>query len=447
MEILYVSHLFLPRHSGGTEVLTFQVAREMQRRGHQVEVLACEDWESGAEAVSGTDEPYEGIPVHRLRLNTAHSRDPVRAQYHWDAVEDYLLPRLRASRPDLVHVHHFGHVTTAVATAAYTLGLPVIFTATDFWLICPTSQLLRYDRSLCNGPTNIAKCAKCVAATYRRAQPYSGLLGAVPERLFNLLAHRAAPSLREALSPARAVASLVERAEWNRRVAGKFSRLLVASRFMRDGFAENGVPTERMEVVGFGIDTAWAAGLPPRHFGSPLRVGFIGAISPHKGLHVLVEAFRRLGANKQARLDIYGRLDFAPPYDDQVKAQAAGMDGVEFRGTFPHQEIARVLSGLDVLVIPSLWYENTPLVLHSALAARLPVIVSDMGGLVEIVRDGENGLVARAGDPAALAAALERCLREPELLPRLSRQMPAVKSIEAYADELLTRYDAALAKA
>ena len=443
MRILYVSHLFLPRFSGGTEVLTFQVAREMQRRGHAVEVLACEDWQ-GAAPVAGADDRYEGVPVHRLQLNAAMSRDPVRAQYHFPAVEGYLLPRLRARPPDVIHVHHFGHVTTAVATAAFELGIPVLFTATDFWLICPTAQLLRYDQSLCNGPTNISKCAKCVAATYRRARPYRGLLGAVPEPLFNFAAQHLAPPLA-ALPPARALAALVERAGWNRQIAAKFSRLLVASRFMREKFIENSLPAEKMELLGFGIDTAWAAELPPRQFASPLRVGFIGAFSPHKGAHILVEAFRRLKAGGRARLDLYGRLDFAPPYGDELQAAARAVEGIRFRGAFPHQEIARVLGEMDVLVIPSVWYENSPLVLLTALAARLPVIVSDMGGLTELVEDAGSGLVTPAGDAEALAAALARCLGEPELLPRLSRGRPPVKSIGTYADELLARYPAARA--
>jgi len=156
-----------------------------------------------------------------------------------------------------------------------------------------------------------------------------------------------------------------------------------------------------------------------------------------------VEAFRRLDAGGRARLDLYGRLDFAPPYGDELQAAARGVEGIHFRGAFPHGEIARVLGEMDVLVIPSVWYENSPLVLLTALAARLPVIVSDMGGLTELVRDRENGLVTPAGDPAALAAALARCLGEPELLPRLSRTLPPVKSIETYADELLARYPAA----
>ena len=359
-------------------------------------------------------------------------------------MEGYLLPRLRARPPDVIHVHHFGHVTTAVATAAFELGIPVLFTATDFWLICPTAQLLRYDQSLCNGPTNISKCAKCVAATYRRARPYRGLLGAVPEPLFNFAVHHLAPPLA-ALPPARALAALVERAGWNRQIAAKFSRLLVASRFMREKFIENSLPAEKMELLGFGIDTAWAAELPPRQFASPLRVGFIGAFSPHKGAHILVEAFRRLKAGGRARLDLYGRLDFAPPYGDELQAAARAVEGIRFRGAFPHQEIARVLGEMDVLVIPSVWYENSPLVLLTALAARLPVIVSDMGGLTELVEDGGSGLVTPAGDAEALAAALARCLGQPELLPRLSRGRPPVKSIGTYADELLARYPAARA--
>lgn len=444
MKILYVSHLFLPRYSGGTEVLTFQVAREMQRRGHGVQVLSCEDFAADEAQVSGTDQPYEGLAAHRLRLNPAHSRDALRAHYYFADVENYLLPWLRALRPELLHVHHFGFVTTAVATAAYRLGIPVVFTATDFWLICPTSQLLRHDQSLCDGPTNIAKCAKCVVAPYRRGHPYQRLLQVTPEPLFNLGAHWVAPRLREVLWPARAVASLVERADWNRGIAHKFSRLLVASDFMRQAFVRNRVPAERMQLVGFGIDTSWAAGLEPRRAHSPLRVGFIGTISPHKGLHVLLQAFRRLGAGTRAQLTIYGNVEQIPAYGESVKAQAAGESEIHFRGTFPHHEIDRVLGEMDALVIPSVWYENTPLVLNSALAAKLPVIVSDMGGLVELIRDGENGLVVPRENPEALAAALERCLREPELLPRLSRQMTPVKDTRAYVDELVSIYEEVL---
>ena len=444
MRILYVSHLFLPRYSGGTEVLTFQVAREMQRRGHAVEVLTCEDFRSASTHVEGFDEPYEGVPVHRLQLDPALSPDPVRVQYHFSAVEDYLVPRLRRQRPDLLHVHHFGFLTTAVATAAYRLDIPVVFTATDFWLICPTSQLLRYDRSLCNGPTNLAKCAKCVTATYHRAAPYQRLLAVIPERVFNWAARGLAPRWAGRSPPAQALTSLLDRAEWNRQVARKFARLLVASRFMQKTMVENGIPTERMVLLPFGLDTGWAASLPPRRFKPPLRIGFIGAISPHKGLHVLVEAFQLLAAGQRARLDIYGRLDFAPAYGEHVRERTAKTSGICFRGTFPPQEIGRVLSELDVLVIPSLWYENTPLVLLSALAARLPVIVSDMGGLVEMVRPGEAGLVVPAGDPAALAAALDRCLSQPSLLPELSSRALPVKSIRDYADELQRIYQQAV---
>lgn len=444
MKILYVSHLFLPRYTGGTEVLTFQVTREMQRRGYAVEVLTCEDFRSATPQVEGSDEPYGSVSVHRLRLDPALSPDPVRAQYHFPAVEDYLLRRWRAQRPDLVHVHHFGFLTTAVATAACRLDIPVVFTATDFWLICPTSQLLRYDRSLCDGPTNLAKCAKCVTATYRRAAPYQGLLAVIPERVFNWAALGLAPRWAGRSTAARGLTSLLERAEWNRRVARKFARLLMASRFMQKTMSGNGISTERMVLLPFGLDTAWAGGLRPRRFKPPLRIGFIGAISPHKGLHVLVEAFRQLGAGQRARLEIYGQLDFAPPYGEHVRERAAGTSAIRFCGTFPPHEIGRVLSELDVLVIPSLWYENTPLVLLSALAARLPVIVSDMGGLVEIIRHGENGLVVSAGDPAALAAALQRCLEESSLLPDLSDRTSPVKSIGTYGDELQRIYEQAV---
>src|SRR3989304_7169331 len=90
-----------------------------------------------------------------------------------------------------------------------------------------------------------------------------------------------------------------------------------------------------MGVLGVGIDPAWATELPPRQFASPVRVGFSGAFSPHKGAHILVEAFRRLKAGGRARLDLYGRLDFAPPYGDELQAAARAGGGIRFRGALP----------------------------------------------------------------------------------------------------------------
>jgi glycosyltransferase involved in cell wall biosynthesis len=99
-----------------------------------------------------------------------------------------------------------------------------------------------------------------------------------------------------------------------------------------------------------------------------------------------------------------------------------------------------VLAGIDVLVVPSTWYENTPLVIYSALAAGCPVIASDLGGMAEVVTDGENGLLVEPGKPEALAAELKRLTSDRQLLQKLAAGCRRPKSIEEYVAELLSVY-------
>ena len=116
---------------------------------------------------------------------------------------------------------------------------------------------------------------------------------------------------------------------------------------------------------------------------------------------------------------------------------ADGERFIQFRGVFDNSKISTVLAGLDVLVVPSLWQENSPLVVLSAQACRCPVIASDLSGLSEIVSDDDNGLLFEAGNKTALARQLLRVINEPSLVSRLSAQSSTPKSTATYVDELI----------
>ena len=98
------------------------------------------------------------------------------------------------------------------------------------------------------------------------------------------------------------------------------------------------------------------------------------------------------------------------------------------------------MAGLDALIVPSLWYENTPLVIYSALAAKRPVIASDFPGMSEVVRHDWNGLTFPAGDIQSLHAQLTRLLNDPTLIESLSANCSMPKSTGEYVDELLSLY-------
>jgi glycosyltransferase involved in cell wall biosynthesis len=124
-----------------------------------------------------------------------------------------------------------------------------------------------------------------------------------------------------------------------------------------------------------------------------------------------------------------------------VYAQAENDARINFAGPFPNEQMADELAKIDVLAVPSLWYENAPLVVYSALAIGIPVVASNQVGMAEIVDDHKNGLLFKSGDPADLATQLKRLTTEPKLIIQLGEHARNVRTVEDSVDEMLDLYE------
>jgi glycosyltransferase involved in cell wall biosynthesis len=142
----------------------------------------------------------------------------------------------------------------------------------------------------------------------------------------------------------------------------------------------------------------------PRSAARRLRIGFIGTLAPHKGVHVLVEAFRAV-SDPEARLAIHGSETVHPSYVAQLRRSAAGDPRIHFAGPFTEGDQDRVLGAIDVLALPSVWWENSPLTILEALGAGLPVIASRTGGVPELMA-ADAGVLVPPRDAGALRSAL-----------------------------------------
>jgi glycosyltransferase involved in cell wall biosynthesis len=176
-----------------------------------------------------------------------------------------------------------------------------------------------------------------------------------------------------------------------------------------------------------------------------VRVAFLGSLAPHKGPHLLLEAWRGLAPELRARgtLTVYGPKHHSPDYVAGLERAAAEV-GATLPGVVARAAVPDVLARTDLLVVPSVWYENSPLTIHEARATRTPVLVSDLGGMAELVEPGREGWRFRCGDSADLGQHLGRVLADPDALSRLTFSEPP-KDLRTSAAELEERYETALA--
>ena len=446
MRILLTVHQFFPNYFSGTEVLTLSVGEELRRRGHEVAVLTGFPAQRHLDDNERFDEyDHEGLRCFRFH----HAYVPMGEQeviteieYDNHLAAQYFARILGDFKPDAVHFFHFSRLGAAMMDVAAATGIPAFYTPTDFWTVCPTSQLLLDGGRMCPGPTPFGgNCVKHVAELTRgpRVKAAARL---IPTALVELATMLTTKGFLPAYPHARDVAAMSRRRPFNVARINGLNRVLSPTKLMTCTLTANGVDPALITDSAYGIETAgYGIDMPARGLGEPLVVGFIGTLAKHKGAHVLIDAFRQL-APGIATLKIYGNPADFPDYFADLENRAAGAPEITFCGTFPNGEIARVLAGIHVLVVPSLWYENAPLVVYSALAAKRPVVASDFPGLSENVVNGVNGMIFPPGDVPALAAKLRRLAEEASLLPHLSGGCRPPKSTGAYVDELEALYQA-----
>jgi glycosyltransferase involved in cell wall biosynthesis len=179
----------------------------------------------------------------------------------------------------------------------------------------------------------------------------------------------------------------------------------------------------------------------------PLRIAFLGRIDAVKGLGVLIEALQR-APKLPVVLDIFAVVQgqagerLKLQLSEQVKCDPR----ISFRAPLAAAQVVDRLREYDALAVPSQWMETGPLVVYEAFAAGIPVIGSRLGGIAELVRDEENGLLVEASSPDAWAAALGRLVDDPNLLPKLKSGIKPVRTMLDVAKEMRPVYESVLAK-
>ena len=442
MRIVQVVHGFPPESLGGTETYVFQLASALAQRGHEVMVFARIADPTRTEYAVDTV-ARDGFVVTRIN-NTFRHLDTFAQSYANAAVAQRFRTFLDVNRPDVVHFHHLLHLSTTCIQEVARRGIPVVMTLHDYWLICQRGRFLKPDLSQCPGQTDEG-CAHCfaqllnrkLAPAYQRLKP----LFSRQARLKDVLRRFYGRYVAARTPTPEALEQIRQRMAHVREICQVVTLFLAPSRFLREQFLHFGIPPEKIIFTACGLPSLEIKGGDARQKTAPLTFGYIGVVDPVKGVHLLVEAFQPLTG---AELRIYGGEAGYAPYPDRGRflAQVRTSPHIHMMGRYDHRELGRILSEVDVVVVPSIWYENAPLVIREAFLAGKPVVTAAFGGMREWVEDEVNGLLFRQRDVEDLRQKLARFIADPALVEKLSSQCPAVKSIEEDAREMEERYRA-----
>jgi glycosyltransferase involved in cell wall biosynthesis len=441
LRILFTTHQFFPESRAGVEIVTLGLARELKAGGHEPFVLAAKRTVPHSDLLPGETEDYEheGVPVRRIGRPEEGLTRPYELNYRNDVMAAKTREYLQEVAPDLVHIMHLQGLSASVLPVCEELGLPTVFTATDFWTVCPVVDLRRHDGVMCEGP-DVSHCVRCIASrsTDPRLQKAARQVGGAVTGAADLASRT---PLSRFSFPLRQIGAVGERPAYIRDRMGSVDRILAYTHLTRDLLLANGIGRGRIRVSSYGIDTSHVAHVPAeRRPSATLRVGFVGTLAPHKGPDVLVRAFARLPPEMEATLSLHGSSVGYETYAAGLRTLAGNDPRISFPGPFSRGELAGVLANLDVLVVPSLWYENAPGVIFEAFAAGMPVIATDLGGMSEFVKPGENGLLFALGDAKDLAEQLGILIEDRSLLGRLRAGIKPVKTVGEYAGELIELY-------
>ena len=408
MKILHVVHQYLPEHVGGTELYTYWAACGLVKQGHQIAIFHRRF--APGMGLDHTHTPDAG-KIWSAWCGDMSANKRFLATFKQNYLSDAFRRVLDDAQPDIVHIQHLLGLPLELINLLQPQNIPYLITLHDFWWVCANAQLLtNYSRKLCDGPQAYINCARCGLA--RAGRP--NLWPAIP-----LLA-----------------APLAWRNYRLRQVLNVADKIIAPSQFVRNWYVKHGIPSEKIVVIPHGLDSP---DLPPnraRQLDRPLRFAYIGGLSWQKGVHVLLDAFNSLG--QPAELWIAGDESAEPDYATQLRRLAS--PGVRFLGKLEREEVWQTLYQVDVVVVPSLWYEAFSFIISEAFAAGVPVIASQLGPLAERVHHETDGLLVPPNDAQALQAALLRFIQEPDLLSNLQTGIQPTWTMAEHIAELEALY-------
>ena len=441
MKIVHLLGWYFPDSVGGTEVYVEGLCKRLKDAGHDVLIAAPDPRRTAPDRYE-----YHGVPVFRYPITDQPTRDEA---YHRVAMPGsaHLFRWLADQRPDILHVHS---IKTGVGLPEFRearrLGIRVIATChlPSLGYMCRTGELMEGGKRPCDGIVWPSKCAACSLTHVGLPPLASRLAGAVPPALGSV--QRRLPGKAGTVLGMSAL--VVEYQHMQRELFEIVERFVVLNETAYRMLVADGSPAEKLSINRLGLSQTGVRRKPgpdQRPTTKPVRFGFAGRLHPAKGLVQMAKAVLAIPREVDFRLDIRAPvLDAgARAIDSELRRLVGGDPRVRFEPAVSSADIPAVLTELDVLLSPSLWFENGPTIALEAMAVGTPIIATRVGNQAELIADGVNGRLVEAGSVAELSAAMLEAATSPEAtIDVWRRALPEVRTMDDIARDYLAIYAA-----
>jgi glycosyltransferase involved in cell wall biosynthesis len=411
MKILKIIHGYPPEYYAGSEVYSQSICNELSK-SHEVIIFSREENEYAPDFEFR--ETFTETGIKHIRVNMARGKDG----YNHPLLNTKFKQFVEHLKPDVAHVGHLNHLSIGIIDVLHELKIPILFTLHDFWLMCPRGQFLQrnFDGyhlfNLCDKQNDI-KCATSCYSMY-----FSGI-----ENPFD-----SALSYMDSLKPPYSYMDeanhwqnwIGERMKQTRAIIEKVDMFHAPSKYLMNRFIDNfSVPSKKIFYLDYGFPLNYLKPVTKANT-NRYTFGYIGTHIPAKGINMLIEAFCELKG--MVALKIFGRTN-GQNTNALRKMSEKSSNPISFEGEYLNHDLAeRVFSVLDCIVVPSIWAENSPLVIHEAQACRIPVITANYGGMSEYVKHRVNGLLFNHRDVKSLSEQMAFAMDNPELMSGLGKK-------------------------
>jgi glycosyltransferase involved in cell wall biosynthesis len=378
-KVLICCNAYPPHFIGGAELVAHAQAKQLQNLGYDILVFAGDP--SGLGLRHSTQrKDYEGVPVYRIFL-TYEDYDYNFVNFTHKDTEEYFKKLLRKFSPDIVHFHNIIGLSAGLIHIAKQQGIRTVLTLHDHWGFCFKNTLIKNNNEICQ---DFTRCSECMPII-----PGENSLN-IPMRLRQDFIAMQLEEVDAFISPSQYLATMYIRA---------------------------GIPEEKMHVIWNGVDVQKFANIKKIPEPSErIRFTFIGYFGKHKGIHVLLDALQYLQDQQNFRLNLIGSGDLFEQYKKEI-AEKRLNEVVKFWGRIENVEMA--YAETDVFILPSIWPENRPVTITEAMAAKIPIIAANSGGIPELVEDGKTGFLFEPGNASDLAKKMLAFIEQPNLIETL----------------------------